>query len=97
MAYYKPYEPKRRFTRKRDQRGAHYSSKRTGWRRKRLWFIRRHPLCAKCLARGIREKAIDVDHIVPLAEGGDDDPDNLQALCKSCHSRKTATENPDRG
>ena len=65
MAYFKPYEPKRRFKQKRDQRGAHYSSKKTGWRRKRLWFIRRHPLCAHCLSeRGLRVKAIDVDHIV---------------------------------
>ena len=97
MAYFKPYEPKRRFKQKRDQRGAHYSSKKTGWRRKRLWFIRRHPLCAHCLSeRGLRVKAVDVDHIIPLAEGGDDDFDNLQALCKSCHSRKTAREQRDR-
>jgi 5-methylcytosine-specific restriction protein A len=36
-----------------------------------------------------------VDHIVP--HRGDErlafDRDNLQGLCKSCHDRKTATEN----
>ena len=38
--------------------------------------------------------ATDVDHIVP--HRGDArllyDENNLQSLCKSCHSRKTATE-----
>jgi ATP adenylyltransferase len=29
-----------------------------------------------------------VDHIVPRARGGKDDPDNLQTLCYSCNSMK---------
>jgi 5-methylcytosine-specific restriction protein A len=33
-----------------------------------------------------------VDHIVPKAHGGTDDSGNLQTLCRSCHSSKTATE-----
>ena len=36
--------------------------------------------------------ATEVDHIVPKSAGGTDAMDNLQALCKSCHSRKTAKE-----
>ena len=32
-------------------------------------------------------------HITPMAQGGSyDDPDNLQALCKECHDRKTVDE-----
>jgi 5-methylcytosine-specific restriction endonuclease McrA len=31
-----------------------------------------------------------VDHIITKARGGTDDPSNLQALCRECHSRKTA-------
>lgn len=33
-----------------------------------------------------------VDHITPLTAGGTNDESNLQALCKQCHDRKTATE-----
>jgi len=51
-------------------------------------FIRRNPVCAEC-ARPSEE----VDHILPLAEGGTHKFDNLQALCKSCHSRKTMRDN----
>ena len=48
--------------------------------------------CVICLAQGRRVRATDVDHIVRRALGGTDDFDNLQALCHSCHSRKTAKE-----
>lgn len=34
-----------------------------------------------------------VDHVVPLADGGMDDPCNMQALCADCHATKTAAEN----
>jgi 5-methylcytosine-specific restriction endonuclease McrA len=42
-----------------------------------------------------------IDHVVPLADGGDPwDDGNLQVLCGSCHGRKTAEEQrakyPDR-
>ncbi len=34
-----------------------------------------------------------VDHVVPIKDGGERfDAANLQALCVSCHNRKTATE-----
>ncbi len=33
-----------------------------------------------------------VDHIVPLRDGGTNDDANLQCLCASCHSRKTALQ-----
>jgi 5-methylcytosine-specific restriction endonuclease McrA len=37
--------------------------------------------------------ANEVDHVTPLRDGGAKyDLENLQALCKSCHSRKTAAE-----
>ncbi|MEU4955466.1 HNH endonuclease [Streptomyces lavendulae] len=33
--------------------------------------------------------AIDVDHMVPLALGGEDVASNVQPLCKACHKVKT--------
>ena len=34
----------------------------------------------------------DVDHIVPLREGGLDNISNMQALCRPCHARKCEQE-----
>jgi hypothetical protein len=39
----------------------------------------------------VRE-ADEVDHIVPVAAGGDDSMGNLQAICAPCHKVKTAVE-----
>ncbi len=38
------------------------------------------------------EAGYDVDHILPLIDGGTNDPMNLQALCPSCHRVKTVRE-----
>lgn len=46
--------------------------------------------CEKCGRRG---RALEVDHVIPLSEGGTSDPDNLQALCRDCHLAKTRREN----
>ena len=56
------------------------------WQRLRKMVLARHPICP-CGAA-----ATEIDHIVPKSEGGDDSADNLQALCKSCHSSKTLRE-----
>ena len=31
----------------------------------------------------------EVDHKVPLYKGGDNNVNNLQALCRNCHGKKT--------
>jgi 5-methylcytosine-specific restriction protein A len=42
--------------------------------------------------------AVEVDHIVPIREGGARlDANNLQPLCHTCHSRKTMLEYLARG
>lgn len=70
---------------------------RADWDKLRDWYARQHPLCEHCLAmEPQRVKAMDeVDHIKPF-HGVDDplrlDPENLQSLCKPCHSIKTARE-----
>jgi len=52
------------------------------------------PHCEICEEVGITTQATEVDHIKP--HKGDYglafDPDNLQCLCKPCHSRKTYYE-----
>jgi 5-methylcytosine-specific restriction protein A len=64
------------------------------WRKLRLWFLNTHPLCAECGRKGILTAASVVDHVIP--HKGDQqllyDQNNLQSLCVSCHSRKTAAE-----
>jgi 5-methylcytosine-specific restriction protein A len=62
------------------------------WQRLRKLVLAEEPLCAECLKAGRTVSAEEVDHRVPLARGGTNDRSNLQALCKSCHSRKTNRE-----
>lgn len=45
-----------------------------------------------CVIHGCNNLATEVDHIRPKTAGGTDAPENLQSLCKSCHSKKTAKE-----
>jgi 5-methylcytosine-specific restriction protein A len=46
-----------------------------------------------CKAEGRVTEAVEVDHIVPLAMGGNGDESNLQPLCHDHHAAKTAQEN----
>lgn len=58
------------------------------WQKFRLWYLGRNPFCVRC-----SHGATEVDHIRPMGKGGEKfDESNLQALCKSCHSKKTRTE-----
>ena len=63
------------------------------WRKLRALYLSEHPLCVECQRNGDVRAAAEVDHIRPITKGGGRlDWDNLQALCKSCHSRKTLAE-----
>jgi 5-methylcytosine-specific restriction protein A len=61
------------------------------------WFAIRRivltktPFCVECIKNEIYEISSEVDHIVDIKDAPAKcmDIDNLQALCKSCHSRKT--------
>ena len=56
------------------------------WKFTRLRQLSEAPHCAHC-----GRPATQVDHIVPVESGGHPfDPENLQSLCQSCHSSKTA-------
>lgn len=48
--------------------------------------------CAECAASGRVLVAHEVDHIVPLHEGGADADANLAAINADCHKRKSAVE-----
>lgn len=64
------------------------------WKKLRAAFLLENPLCATCMAKGKPEGARDVDHRIPLAVQPDlaYEWDNLQALCRPCHNRKTRAE-----
>ena len=65
------------------------------WQRKREWRLKRdHYLCQVCLKKQppIFSAAYGVDHVIPVSEGGTDDEENLQAICRECHSLKTQKE-----
>ncbi|MEW5248904.1 HNH endonuclease [Microbulbifer sp. 2201CG32-9] len=63
------------------------------WRRLRAIIIERDSgLCQACKAEGKYQSGSHVDHITPKAQGGTDEPHNLQLLCVEHHKRKTAQE-----
>lgn len=64
------------------------------WRALRLAHLQGEPICRMCKAEGRVTVADCVDHIVPIAmdEARRLDPTNLQSLCASHHSAKTARE-----
>lgn len=71
------------------------------WRKVRSLFLAEHPVCSDPFGIhapvGEVAPATEVDHKVQVDQGGTDEEENLQALCKPCHSRKTATEHGRKG
>ena len=72
---------------RRRQLSAHARGYGARWRKMRADFLENNPFCARC-----DNYAYHVDHIVPKSNGGRDTPQNLQALCASCHGKKTTLE-----
>lgn len=68
----------------------HMSGNDRRWQRARDDYLRSHPLCEKAGCGRIAEV---VDHITPLAEGGDKyDHQNFQSLCRPHHTEKTTAD-----
>lgn len=64
------------------------------WKALRENVLVAEPLCRHCASKGLTIIATQVDHIMPIEEGGSPKSmDNLQPLCDSCHSKKTRKEN----
>ena len=82
--------PKKPFERENSNQ-EFYNSR--AWRNCRKLFLELNPLCKHCDVVGLTEPAKVVDHIVPINKGGDRfNYDNLQALCVSCHNKKSARD-----
>jgi hypothetical protein len=47
--------------------------------------------CGQCVAQ--LDHTFEIDHRVRLEYGGGNDVQNLVALCRNCHGKKTASEN----
>ena len=47
--------------------------------------------CKKC--KNVLDATYEVDHIIALEDGGNNDIKNLQALCRNCHGKKTMEDN----
>ena len=63
------------------------------WKSLRKKKLEINPFCEECLRKGKFTKATMVDHIKPIKQGGSAlDMNNLQSLCWSCHSKKSAEE-----
>jgi 5-methylcytosine-specific restriction protein A len=71
------------------------------WVRLRETIIQRDfGLCQACKREGRlnpyrKGQGFAVDHIVPKAAGGTDEPGNLELKCGPCHSAKTEREAAD--
>ena len=52
----------------------------SSWRRRSRIFLARHPTCERCGA-----PSEIAHHIIRRRDGGSDDEENLEALCRSCH------------
>ncbi len=64
------------------------------WRRLRKMYLRAHPICTDPFKDHSKQLVVatEVDHVIPISDGGTDDWDNLQGLCKPCHSKKGAKD-----
>lgn len=79
-------------TRTAEQRDKFYES--TAWRKYAKAHLAVEPTCRECLKYGKVRAAEQVDHIKPRQTHPELewDEDNLQSLCRPCHTRKTRRE-----
>ncbi|WJF92176.1 HNH endonuclease [Paraburkholderia bonniea] len=63
------------------------------WIRRRVRILCRDcGLCQVCRRAGRVTPGTEVDHVVPKSQGGSDEDDNLQTICRACHQTKTGSE-----
>lgn len=66
----------------------------TPWRNLRAQYLADNPLCMECGRNGRVTAANEVHHVKPRKQHPElaYEWDNLESLCKSCHSRETNRE-----
>jgi 5-methylcytosine-specific restriction protein A len=78
--------------RDRDRTSASQRGYDHAWRKFRIGYLGRHPLCADCLERGVVRPVYEVHHLrkvttnpkLRLVDA------NLRSLCTPCHAVRTA-------
>lgn len=84
-----------RLVHKSTKERAHYLT--PEWRALRERILIRDAFTCRDCRRVVAGAAAHVDHVVPLQDGGTDDPSNLVCRCERCHGRKTRAEQGRRG
>ena len=77
----------RRDAMRRNQSAAGYG--RRAWRLARQEALVRDNYQCRACGRLVTGRDANVDHIIPLSKNGTSNLDNVQVLCRGCHSRKT--------
>ncbi len=77
---------------KRAKRAKRHTISQRAWRVLRMRVLHRDNFRCQNIDCG-KAGRLEVDHIIPLSQGGREHTDNLQTLCRDCHIRKTAREN----
>jgi len=86
-----PYCPEHPQTRAlSDLQSKRNKSKAAIWRARRIKATKGH--CEQCNFHDPTGKTFELDHRVPLEDGGPDTFENTWLLCKDCHSDKTSAE-----
>ena len=97
---HRPWIPKRKAKKPILQSNAHRSSadmqhfyQSKAWKSLRNYKIQLQPLCEHCERKGLTEPGKEIDHIIAIKDNGSRlSLDNLQTLCRSCHSKKSVQE-----
>lgn len=88
---YRPPRPRRHSTKER----GHYVS--SAWKERRKAILIRDAYTCRVCGRVVSGADAQVDHVLPLEDGGTDAMENLQTLCRADHARKTLGEQRRKG
>jgi len=76
--------------RQNTKRKPHYND--PEYRRNRNYLIKEYGRCFRCNTGGTPNNKLEIDHIVPVSEGGTNRLSNLRILCQNCHRLRHIVE-----